>query len=355
MKIGVIGAGNGGQAMAAHLSSMGHTVCLFNRSVERIETIARVKTIELTGLINQTVEINEVVTSWEVAVRNQELIMICTTADAHHDIAKQMAPYLSENQIIILNPGRTLGAISFRHYLSLYTKTRVYIAEAQSLVYACRITGPNTVAILGIKKYVPLAAYPSTDTAHVLAKVNTILNAFVAADNSLICGLNNIGAILHPCISLLNAQSIAHGHLFYFYRNLDEATASLLEQIDAERMALGKALQLELISLSNWVSLAYDGISGDTLIEKIKNNPAYHNILSPKTLQNRLLMEDIPTGLMPMIDLGQQLGVAMPLMHSITTLCKTLLNQSFEKEGRTLNALGLGHLSKEKLFAQLMA
>lgn len=355
MRIGVIGAGNGGQAMAAHLSLMEHTVYLFNRSSERIETIARTNTIHLNGLINREVKINKVGCSWQEAIQEQDIIMVCTTADAHHDVAKHIAPYLSENQIIVLNPGRTLGAIAFRHYLNQYSNTRVYIAEAQSLIYACRITDVNTVSILGIKKYVPLAAYPCTDTPHVLNVLNTIINSFVAAENSLSCGLNNIGAILHPCISLLNAQSIANGQLFYFYRNIDSAAASLLEQLDRERLALGKALQLSLISLSDWVSLAYDGIEGNTLVEKIQNNPAYHNILSPKSLNNRMMMEDIPTGLMPMIDLGCLFGVNMPLMNSISTLCKTLLNQSFKQEARLLNSIGLGQIPPQQLLDILRA
>lgn len=355
MRISVIGAGNGGQAMAAHLSLMQHTVYLFNRNAERIEPIVQTKTIQLHGVINQTVKINNIGTSWQEAIQEQEIIMVCTTADAHHDVAKQIAPFITENQIIVLNPGRTLGAIAFSYYLSKYSTKRVYIAEAQSLIYACRNTGANSVSILGIKKYVPLAAYPSSDTPYVLQVLNPIFNAFVPAQNSLTCGLNNIGAILHPCISLLNAQSIAHGQLFYFYRNLDADTASLLEQLDQERLALGSALNLSLISLSEWVSLAYENIQGHTLVEKIKNNPAYYDILSPKTLHSRMMLEDIPTGLMPMIDLGIQFNVEMPLMKSICTLCQTLLNNKFEKEARLLHSIGLSQIPSNQLMDILQA
>lgn len=125
--------------------------------------------------------------------------------------------------------------------------------------------------------------------------------------------------------------------------------------MDRERLALGKALQLSLISLSDWVSLAYDGIEGNNLVEKIQNNPAYHNILSPKSLNNRMMMEDIPTGLMPMIDLGCLFGVNMPLMNSISTLCKTLLNQSFKQEARLLNSIGLGQIPPQQLLDILRA
>lgn len=36
MEISIIGAGNGGQAMAAHFTMLGHKVRLYNRSLDKI-------------------------------------------------------------------------------------------------------------------------------------------------------------------------------------------------------------------------------------------------------------------------------------------------------------------------------
>jgi opine dehydrogenase len=43
--------------------------------------------------------------------------LIVTPAFAHKTIAKQIAPFLKEDQIILLNPGRTFGAVEFRRMI----------------------------------------------------------------------------------------------------------------------------------------------------------------------------------------------------------------------------------------------
>ena len=47
LKYTVLGAGNGGKAMAAHLALMGKEVTLFNRTASRIEAIKDLVTIRL--------------------------------------------------------------------------------------------------------------------------------------------------------------------------------------------------------------------------------------------------------------------------------------------------------------------
>ncbi|GAH76920.1 unnamed protein product, partial [marine sediment metagenome] len=49
----------------------------------------------------------------KLALEGAELIMIVTPANAHAKIAKDCAPHLKGNQVVILNPGRTGGALEF--------------------------------------------------------------------------------------------------------------------------------------------------------------------------------------------------------------------------------------------------
>jgi len=43
--------------------------------------------------------------------------MVVVPAFAHAFIAEECAPYLRDGQIVVLNPGRTGGALEFRHVL----------------------------------------------------------------------------------------------------------------------------------------------------------------------------------------------------------------------------------------------
>lgn len=353
MHISIIGAGNGGQAMAGHFAMLGHSVTLYNRTKEKIDGIAGQKRILLSDAIQGIGYLYRVTTDLYQAVNDAELVMITTTADAHRELAQKMAGFVRDEQIIVLNPGRTLGAFEFATIIRNLTNKRLYIAEAQSLIYACRAESPGKVRILGVKERVLFSAYPKTDSDHVLSVINAICPCFVKAKNILETGLENIGAILHPAVILFNAAAIERGQDFYFYSDMTPAVANFLEQIDNERLRIGTAFGLQLKSVAEWVSFAYKGIQGDTLFEKIKNNPAYYKILAPHTLYSRLLLEDVPTGILPLVELGRLVGVETPLLASMLKITQALLKRDFESQGRTLRNLGLQGLSAKEFIDQL--
>lgn len=340
--------------MAGHFAFLGHRVTLYGRNLSKVSIISETKMIDLSEKINGSSHLLLVTDSLNVALSDAELIMVVTTADAHRDLAKKMAPFLRDNQIIVLNPGRTLGALDFSNALYQSTDKRLYVAEAQSLIYACRADSPGNVRIIGIKDKVLLAAYPAVDTLHVLEVLNNIFPCFVPAINTLETGLENIGAILHPSVILFNAAAIERGNLFYFYNDMTPAIARFLEAIDLERLAIGKAFGLNLRSVTEWVSYAYPGINGDKLCDKMKNNPAYYKILAPNHLDSRLLTEDVPTGILPLLELGKISGVPTPLMESVLNISQTLLMRSFQEEGRTLKNLFPDDFNMDSIIKRLL-
>lgn len=353
MKIAVLGAGNGGQALAAHFTLLGHEVCLYNRSRERLEPILQHGGIRLQGAIKAFVKLNKLTDHLAKAIDGADLIMITTTADAHRSLAKELAPLATQGQIIVLNPGRTLGAIEFSQEFYCHTNTRVIIAEAQSLIYACRIQPGAKVNIIGIKDRVMLAAYPSIDTPFVLEILNSVFPCFIEAPNVLATSLENIGAILHPAVVLFNAAAIERGNSFYFYNDMTPAIAAFLEELDKERLAVGKAFGIELHPVSDWVSYAYSNIEGSSLCDKMQNNKAYYKIKAPTRLDSRLLTEDIPTGVLPIVELGKMCGITTPLMNSVLQLSQGLLKVNYYKSGRTLQNLHLDTTTKEEFLNSL--
>lgn len=353
MKITILGAGNGGQAMAGHFTMLGHEVCLYNRSESRIEPLLKSREIRLIEALTGCTRIHKLTSDLDVAVRFADLIMITTTADAHRDLANGMAEFLRDGQTIVLNPGRTLGAYEFSAIVRGKTKKSVTIAEAQSLIYACRVEATGTVRVIGVKDNVLLAAYPTIDTDEALNTLNSIYPCFVKAENVLITSLENIGAIFHPAVVMFNAATIERGQGFYFYNDMTPAIADFLEQLDTERLNIGKAFGINLKPAVEWVSFAYKGIHGNTLCEKMRNNPAYFKILAPAALHSRLLMEDIPTGILPFIELAGMVGVKVPLMESVFNVSQALLKADFRKTGRTLKRLGLEGLSAKAFLKSL--
>lgn len=349
MRIAIIGSGNGGQAMAGHFSYLGHEVRLYARDVTKLNALGANGHISLTGVIECSANITLISDNLESVVKGAELIMIVTVANAHREIAIKISPLLEDEQIVVLNPGRTFGAIEFRNILKQHNKKKIYVAETQSLLYACRSEYNGIVRIIGIKDKLPMAALPSSDTNHVLKVLQAVYPSFISAKNVLETSLDNIGCIFHPSIVLFNAAKIERGERFYFYNDMTPAISTFIEALDKERLFIGEKLGVRLLSANEWISYSYKDIKGTTLCEKMKNNPAYYKILAPTTLNSRLLTEDIPTGILPLIEISKVLNVSTPLLNSVYNITSKLLNIDFRKDGRTLMNLGLNKLKFQEL------
>lgn len=350
MKIALIGAGNGGQAIAGYLAMQGYDIALYDIVKEKIEELKRLGGIKLEGRIGGFGKLGCITTDIKEAVQGAEIIMVTTIANAHKAVAQNIAPFVVDGQVIILNPGRTCGALVFKQTLvESGCKARFYLAEAQTLVYACRIVQNGTVNIIGVKDEVLLSALPSKDTDYVLSKIKPLYPSFMKTTNVLRTSLENIGAMFHPCVLLFNAATIERNEVFWFYRDMTEQVAAFIEKFDAERLAVGKAYGIDLLGVNEWIKFAYKDTDGDTLCERMRNNPAYHDIKSPSSIFTRQLTEDIPTGVLPIMELGRAAGVNTPLLESMIHICEALLGQDLHNNGRNLKNLGLEGKTKQEI------
>ena len=348
MKIAVIGAGNGGQAIAGYLGLSGYEVSLYD--IDEPKELQCEGGIQLEGRLEGFGSVGCITTDIEKAVKGAQIIMVTTVANAHRAVAKSIAPYIEDEQVIILNPGRTCGALVFKQTLSdCGCNKRFYLGEAQTLVYACRVVENGLVNIIGVKDEVLLAGLPAADTDYILKKINPIYPSFIKTDNVLQTSLENIGAMFHPCVLLFNAATIERNEVFWFYRDMTEQVAEFIEKFDAERLAVGKAYGIDLLGVKDWIKFAYKDTEGETLCERMRNNPAYHDIKSPSTIFTRQLTEDIPTGVLPIMELGKAAGVETPLLESMIHICEALLNMDLHSNGRNLKNLGLAGKNKQEI------
>src|SRR5690606_20079131 len=116
-----------------------------------------------------------------------EVLLVTTTADAHAALVSAVAPFLEDGQIILLSPGRTGGALEVGRILGTRRPDlRLHVAEAQSLVYACREEAPAKVNVIATKRSVPVAAFPAKDTNRVLQRVSALYPSFCAAPNVMV-------------------------------------------------------------------------------------------------------------------------------------------------------------------------
>jgi opine dehydrogenase len=344
VSVAILGAGHGGLALAGYLAQQGHRVALWNRSPERIDPVAASGGIRLTlpGAAPIHAPIAVATSSIATALAGARRILVAVPATGHADIARICAPHLRGGQTVLLLPGRTGGALEFQRVLrEAGCRANILLGEANTFPLAARSVGPAAAVVFGAKDEALVAALPAARTAELLVAWRPILPRLAAARSVLHTGLGNVGAILHPVITLLNADRIARGDSFDFYREgVTARVAAVLAAADAERLRIARAYGVAACSLPAWIASAYHH-HGDTMQEAVGGNPAYVGLKAPSTLQHRYLLEDVPTGLIPLIELGRAAGLALPTLDGLVERARDVLGGEHWGQPRHLDSLGL--------------
>ena len=349
--IAVLGAGNAGRALAGDLARRGAPVALWNRTAEHVTGIQSRRGIELEGDYEGFGPIDVVTDDMEAALDSAELIMVCVPAHAHADIAGFCAPHLRDGQTIVLNPGRTFGALAF--LLALRDQgcsADVVVAEAATFIMASRTTGPAQSRVNRVKQVVPLAAVPAKETKQVVAALAPWYPQFTPAETALETSFGNVGAVIHPAITLLNAARIEteQGRFEFYIDGISPGVARVLAAVDRERRAVANLLGVEVMPLETWLTSAY-GAVGNDLLETIHANVGYRGITAPATLEHRYILEDVPMSLVPIASAGLAFGLKTRAVEALILIAGLIHGTNYWRHGRTLESLGLDGLSPSEI------
>ena len=352
----VIGAGHGGMAMAGHLSIMGFPVRLYNRTDEKLNAVRWHGGIRVGGEVEGFGKIECAVSNIEEAITGADVLMVVTPSTAHKSLAESCAPYLKDGQIIVLNPGRTGGALEFKKTLKdNKSEASVIISETQTFIYASRAVSGSEANIYRIKNAVALATLPAHWISETLDVIKQAFPQFVAGDNVLKTSLDNIGAVFHPALTIMNAGWIenTHGRFEYYLDGVTPSVAKILEAIDKERTAVAEKLGIRVLSAREWLYLTYDS-PGKNLYEAIQESSGYKGINAPANINHRYIFEDVPMSLVPLYSIGRMLGINMPTTKSIIDFACIMHDKDYFKTGRTVESLGIAGLSVKEII-QLVA
>jgi opine dehydrogenase len=348
----VLGAGHGGLALAAYLAQAGQRVAMWNRSPARLDAVAAAGRVRLTmpGSSATTAPIAMAASDIAAVLHGASVVLVAVPASGHAEVARTCAPHLRDGQAVLLLPGRTGGALEFRRVLQeCGCRANILLGEANSFPVAARTVAPAEAVVYGVKAKLTAAALPSRDTSTLIAPCRPLLPMLTPARSVLQTGFSNVGAILHPTITLVNADRIRRGEAFDFYTDgVTLPVAELLATADVERLRIAAAYGERVPSLTEWIASAY-GHRANTVLDALAANPAYRGIKAPTTLQHRYLFEDVPTGLLPLIELGAAAGLAVPALRSLVALAESTLGIESWRDERSLQSLGLGGLDIEEI------
>ena len=331
----VCGGGHQGLSMAAHLALNGVKVSLWNRTAENINKIMETGEIICNGIVNGVANVAKA--SSEISETVSDFIMVATPSSAHKDVAKRLAPYVSKDTVIILNPGRTFGAVEFAETLAQNgVKEMPHIAETQTIVYTCRRNSKNGATIYALKNDVKIAALKSSDINYVMARMpECIYRYFKPVDSVAVTSLSNVGMVLHCAPVLMNIGWIEteKADFKYYYDGISKSVAGFLEKIDKERLSVALSLGYTIDSTAEWMKDVY-GVNGDNIYDCIRNNESYREIDAPATIRCRYIMEDIPNGLVPIEYLAKCIGVETPAITTTINMASQVTDIDFRSIGR---------------------
>lgn len=338
----IVGAGNGGQAFAAYLSLQGYNIRIYDVFQETVDELNRLGGVELVGKAKKTGfgKIEMASTDMKEVVSGAEVILVVLPSLYHKSMAEKMAPYLTDGQLVILNPNATLGPIEFKKVLNdKGCKADVTIAGASTLLFACRADKVGHVIVNGQKSTLTIAAYPSCKNSYVAEKTKDIFPEYAFADDIITVAFDNLNALFHPAPSMLYLPFIEKGMDYQYYIDFVPSMTKVIKKLDKERMAIAEAYGKKIDNVTEAFRKMYN-LEGDDLHQMITASGVYDGIKGQKTLKTRYILEDIPCSLVPLQTLGKIAGVDTLAIDTIINLSHVLLDDEVE-EGRTKAGLGL--------------
>ncbi|NNK94439.1 MAG: hypothetical protein HKP41_08830 [Desulfobacterales bacterium] len=351
--VAIIGAGNGGKAAAVDMSLQGKKVRLFEfpEFAENVSKIFKDKTLVSTGAVQGKAVLELVTTRLSEAMEGVDTVMVCTQALTHNRVAHEMAPFVKPDQLLVLNPGSTGGALHFAYvFRQLGLKNIPTIVETSTLTYGCRAKDERVDVSVKVNR-VAYGTLPAKAVSRVGPHLEALYPGFLRTDSVLEAGLNNANPVIHPPITILNGARIENeGDSTFFYKDgVSKTVAHLIRKLDEERLALLKALGYS--GQADPVTSVQQGYAQNTdYYDCYKKGSAFISFRNPNTLDNRYIHEDIGMGLVMFSSIGQLLKIPTPICRDIIGMGEAISGINFTAEGkRTLQSLGLGDLSVGEL------
>ncbi|MBR4767414.1 MAG: NAD/NADP octopine/nopaline dehydrogenase family protein [Lachnospiraceae bacterium] len=354
----IIGGGNGGQAMAGHLASMGQKVRLFDVVQKTVDTLNEKGGIHVHHAVEAYGPLEFATTDVGKAMEGADVIMMILPSIYHASMAKKMIPHLKDGQVVLLHPEESGGAMQFRKIMKdMDCAADVVVGGCSTLLYSTRIVETGDVYIFGRKDEVPTAALPSSDNPRMEAALHPELPWFKMVDSVLVTSIDNLNAMMHPAPMLLNTSRIEAEPFIpfqYYHEGITPSIGKYIEAMDRERIALAKAFGYHQRNIrEEYVAMYECGTADMPLYQLVRNNPGYEGIMCANTLETRYLLEDIPYSLVAIRALAEVAGVETPAIDAMISLGYTILGDKLD-EGRTKEALGIDGMDREALLRYVL-
>ncbi len=338
MRVAILGAGGVALATAAMLDLAGHETALWSPSGASIGALAQADLVA-TGVIEARLRVVFARSAAE-ALKGAGVVVVALPANGHRMVFDAALPHVEPGQTIIVSAQLSMGALYLAQDLERRGVDATVIALATTVLMGRR-AGPSTVAIGGIRDMLEIAVLPERRAEQGLATCRTLFgDRFRLADNLIAIALSNLNPPIHMASALCNFTRIEKAEYWANYDAITPSVARLIEALDAERLAVAAAYGVSVRTVEEHYRLTFglpDGMSVAAMAaavhEKRKGPPG------PTSIQTRFVTEDVPFGIVQVIELARSKAVPVPLHEAGVALFCALYGRDFPAENDLLPAI----------------
>ena len=350
MKVAVLGAGNGGCAVAADMSLRNHEVTLIKTSNamhnENFQYL-----LENNGKIvlhenGEEKQTNIYRVSTDVSLISEcDIVFIYVQTKFHEPLIERIVPHLKANQILLINPGYLSTAYALKHKVG----KDVIVVEAQSSFIDCRIFEPGHVKVGFRNVRNPLGIFPNARKEEAIEKLEQLGFPFTYISSVVEAALHNPNLIVHTVGAIMSIPRIekTKGEYCMYHEVFTPSVWRILEQLDSEKMDVLEKLgfeRLPYVEACKFRNSLDDDRDAKEVFFWYAAMPT--RAKGPIVVDSRYIAEDVPQGLVMLEALGKQLGVPTPITTSLIELATAALGRDMREEGRSPEKLGTENIAK---------
>lgn len=353
MKIAMLGAGNAGCAISADLTMHGHEVTLIKTShAVHDDNFNFLLANKGRVILNEFGEIKSAKVyklSRDVSdIQDAEIVILIIQTNFHEQVIERIAPYLQNNQIILIVP----GYLSTAYVLEHCSDKNIIIAEAESSFIDGRIIEPGYFQVGFRNVRNPIGIYPPARKQEAIAKLDQLGERFVYLDSVIEAALHNPNLIVHTVGAVMSIPRIekSKGDFCMYheaYTRDNPATWMILEALDAEKMDVLEKLgfnRLSYLEACKYRNSLDDDMSAKEVFLNYAEMPT--RAKGPIVVDSRYISEDVPQGLVMMEALGEALEIETPIASGLISIASAALGRDLRVEGRTLERLGMENIKR---------
>jgi opine dehydrogenase len=349
IRIGIAGAGSIAFATAALLHRRGHDVALWSPSGAGTASLASGEALLAEGAIEAVFTPRIAASAAELA--SNDALLIAVPGYAHRTVMDALAPHISDGQPVIISSHVSLGAIYLAEVLAARGIAAPITAWGTTAVTG-RKSSPSAVRVNTIRDEVDLCTAPESAQPAQLALCTELFGAvFTPRAGLLAIALSNLNPQNHMAIALGNMSRMERGETWNQGQNVTPNIGRLMEQLDAERLAIAARLGLGVKTIFEHFHRSFhvpvDSIAAMNQAMFARGTGG----TGPATADSRYVTEDVPYGLVPTAMLGELAGSPAPLHQAGVRIFSAMYGRDFAAENTLLAALDL----KRRSLAELRA